>query len=167
MRKQSIEERFWAKVSKNGPVPAHCPELGQCWVWIAGTDRDGYGKFTVGSHHDKSHRVIWKMNGHEIPGNLCVLHRCDNPPCVRISYLFLGSQGENVRDRDRKGRGWVWKCEASANAKLTNQQVLEIKRKLAEGARQRRLAAEYGVSTAAICLLANGKTWRHVNKAAS
>ena len=40
-------ERFWAKVNRDGTVPAHCPELGPCWVWTAAVTKFGYSKFSV------------------------------------------------------------------------------------------------------------------------
>jgi len=43
----TLEDRFWAKVDKNGPVPAHRPELGPCWIWTAARFKRGYGKFGV------------------------------------------------------------------------------------------------------------------------
>jgi hypothetical protein len=33
------EENFWAKVDKNGPIPAHAPELSECWIWLGAKDR--------------------------------------------------------------------------------------------------------------------------------
>lgn len=38
----SPDQRFWAKVNKDGPIPIHRPDLGQCWVWT-GESRHGYG----------------------------------------------------------------------------------------------------------------------------
>src|SRR5258708_3651290 len=43
----SLSDRFWAKVNKNGPILI--PELGNCWVWTASTDRKGYGKLQIGT----------------------------------------------------------------------------------------------------------------------
>jgi hypothetical protein len=52
----------------------------------------------------RAHRYSWQIAFGEIPSGLCVLHRCDNPSCVRHDHLFLGTQAENMRDRIRKGR---------------------------------------------------------------
>ena len=42
-----MEERFWEKVDKNGPIPEKRPELGPCWLWLASISDNGYGKFSV------------------------------------------------------------------------------------------------------------------------
>jgi hypothetical protein len=49
---------------------------------------------------EKAHRVAWG----DVPENMLVLHRCDNPPCVRRSHLFLGRHLENQQDKVAKGR---------------------------------------------------------------
>src|SRR6185436_3349843 len=83
----TILERFWPKVSKHGPIPERCPELGPCWLWIAGTDIFGYGIIAIGGHrkgHERcgvaAHRVSWMIRFGVIPEKVCVLHKCDNPP---------------------------------------------------------------------------------------
>lgn len=88
---QPIAPRFWSKV--------HITD--GCWLWT-GALRNGYGRF--GSRPFKyAHRVSWELaNGPT--GDLKVLHRCDNPRCVRPDHLFLGTQLDNMRDRSAKGR---------------------------------------------------------------
>ena len=85
-----LGERFWIKVQKT-------PE---CWMWTASTDSDGYGQFD----HNHAHRVAWELTYDPIPPGLHVLHRCDNPPCVRPDDLFLGTPADNTRDMVEKGR---------------------------------------------------------------
>jgi hypothetical protein len=103
-----IEQRFWTKVNKNGPPPAHLPRLGGCWLWIAKAQIRGYGSI-AGVVNGKrrplyAHRVSWELTYGPIEGELEVLHRCDTPLCVRPDHLFLGTQQENLADARAKGR---------------------------------------------------------------
>lgn len=103
--RQAMEERFWAKVDKNGPVPQHMPHLGQCWIWTAGTGDEGYGQLCVDGRMRRAHRVSWEMQVGPIQEDKpCVLHHCDNRACVRPAHLWAGTLLDNCRDMDRKGR---------------------------------------------------------------
>jgi hypothetical protein len=99
-----LAERLWAKVDKNGPTPAHCPELGPCWVWIGKTKSHGYGQIRYQEKGIGTHRVAWSLTHGSIPDGLFVCHKCDNPPCCNPSHLFLGTTTENQQDASRKGR---------------------------------------------------------------
>lgn len=58
------------------------------------------------------HRIAWSLK-HGNPSNeLCVLHKCDNPPCCNTEHLFLGTRADNNADRDKKGRGY-WQRPSS------------------------------------------------------
>jgi len=103
MRK-TLEERFWAKVDKNGPVPEHCPELGPCWVWTASVSTKGYGQIRDEGILRQAHRVSWQMHYGAVQNGLFVLHRCDRPACCNPGHLFLGSNGDNQKDAAAKGR---------------------------------------------------------------
>jgi len=99
----SRTDRFWAKVNKNGPTPEHA--LGPCWVWTGARSQFGYGNLTTNGKQENAHRVSWEIHFGPIPDGIRVLHACDNPPCVRPFHLFLGTQKDNNRDREAKGRG--------------------------------------------------------------
>lgn len=93
--------RFWSKVNKHGP---RAGRLGRCWLWMGGCTQSGYGRFSIHSRMHRAHRVAWELTNGPIPEGICVLHRCDNPPCVRPSHLWLGTAADNQRDCVIKGR---------------------------------------------------------------
>lgn len=94
------EERFWDKVNMGGSI-----DYPYCREWNAFRNKQGYGQFRFQDRMQKAHRVSWILNKGEIPEELCVLHHCDNPPCVNPDHLWLGTDADNVADRDEKGRG--------------------------------------------------------------
>lgn len=102
----SLQERFWAKVNKDGRVVR--PELGPCWEWIAALRPDGYGVIGLGGRGDgigRAHVLSWEWaNGREVPQGLFVLHACDNPPCVRPDHLSVGTPKANHDDMVSKRR---------------------------------------------------------------
>ena len=97
---KSLEERFWAKVVVLGPD--------DCWEWRGTRLKTGYGLMHGGSGSAKrweiAHRVSWMVHFGEIPEELVICHRCDNPPCCNPAHLFLGTKADNNRDRASKGR---------------------------------------------------------------
>ena len=98
-----VEDRFWDKVNKNGPIPKHRPELGSCWIWIGRRESQGYGTINSGDKRLKAHRVAWFIKHGKMPeGEL--MHHCDNPPCVRYGHLKDGTHTDNMRDSASKGR---------------------------------------------------------------
>lgn len=112
----TVENRFWAKVRKgNG-----------CWEWSGGRDRRNYGHLEVNRRNILAHRFSWTLHFGPIPKGMLVCHSCDNPGCVRPDHLFLGTKKDNAQDAKRKGR--KPKGENHPSAKLTNEQVEEIRR---------------------------------------
>lgn len=94
------------------------------------------------------------------PGDRDVLHRCDNPTCVRPDHLFLGDQALNMADKVAKGR--QTRGASNSGAKLTAETVRDIRRRYADGSLQRLLAAEYGVTESLVSMVASRRIWKHV-----
>jgi hypothetical protein len=159
-----VEIRFWRHVDKNGPVPAHAADLGPCWIWTGGCNSKGYGELKWSGERGRvlAHRASWEIAFGPVPEGMKVLHRCDNPPCVRPSHLFVGTQADNVRDMASKDRGAACPGEANPNAKLSGEDVERIRKDLAEGASASDLARRHGVTPTQIYAIKTGRSWSHV-----
>ena len=160
MMDRETRDRFWKKV---------CLDLGpkSCWEWTASKLRDGYGSFKLDGRRQSAHRVAWQLVNGPIPRGegahgTCVLHHCDNPACVRPGHLFLGTNADNVRDREEKGRGAAATGEANNAVKLTKEQVYAIR---ADTRSQRKIAADHGVSPAQVYRIKRRKNWAHLPEA--
>ena len=119
-----------------------------CWVWTGSLDRHGYGRIRSEGPQLQAHRASWELHKGPVPKGegyhgICVLHRCDNPPCVNPIHLFLGSHTINMVDKVEKGRSP--RGETHGKTKLTDLQVVEI-RALAGTMLQREIGARFGVS---------------------
>lgn len=75
-----------------------------CWPWLGAKNNCGYGRSYTNGHSSLVHRRVWEAMYGPVPQGLCVCHHCDNPACCNPQHLFVGSQRDNLYDRDRKGR---------------------------------------------------------------
>lgn len=149
-------ERFWSKVAiTNDP--------NQCWLWKGKPSPKGYGVFGSNNMNRRAHRVVWEITYGVIPETLDVLHTCDIRNCVNPSHLFLGTHQDNMEDRNRKNR--QAQGERHPNAKLTESDVLEIRRIYKKHSRiygSRALAKVFNVSQAVIIEVVTRRTWKSV-----
>lgn len=136
-----------------------------CWEWTASFDSGGYGVIKVGGENKKAHRVSYEIFNGSIPEKMCVCHKCDNPKCINPDHLFIGTQQANIADRQNKCRsnGGSLQGEKNKSAKLTNMQVAEIKRAIADGCPQKDLAIKYSVSATTIWAIKHGLKWSCIN----
>ena len=149
--KRPIKERLWGKINILGPD--------DCWEWKAYCNEDGYGTIQCEYKSIKVHRLVWELENGLIPEGMDVLHRCDNPPCCNPNHLFLGTRGDNNRDRARKGRSAIG--EKSGRAVLTETQVREI-RLLKGKFTQQEIANRYGAKRETVRSVLNGNSWKEV-----
>jgi hypothetical protein len=89
--------RFSAKVDRSGGPDA-------CWPWRGFRDPKDYGHFFFDGAYVYAHREAWAQANGLIPEGLCILHRCDNPPCCNPAHLWPGTKAENNADKAAKGR---------------------------------------------------------------
>lgn len=154
-------ERFWKFVDKCGED--------ECWNWIGGIGKGGYGLFWINELHADVHssRASWMIHYGDIPDGMFVCHHCDNPACVNPKHLFLGTNKDNMQDMIAKGRRV--KCFGTKHGnhgtncwenKLSPEQVREIRHKYSGGGTSMyKLAREYGVGYSTINYLINRRNW--------
>jgi hypothetical protein len=76
-----------------------------CHPWLGGVGHAGHGRTHFpGIGRVPAHRLFWIIE-HGDPGELCVLHTCDNPPCCNTRHMFLGTRADNIEDMYLKRRG--------------------------------------------------------------
>ena len=75
-----------------------------CWVWTRPTNNKSYGYISLRKRKVLAHRLAYLVWIGPIPDGFCVLHRCDNPKCVRPDHLFVGTLKDNAVDMAQKGR---------------------------------------------------------------
>jgi hypothetical protein len=152
----TAEARFWAKVHKTDG----------CWLWTAGCISTGYGGFNLCKKPHicvTAHRFAYALAFGYIPPRMQVCHHCDNRRCVNPAHLFLGDWKANADDCTAKGRQNPWQGEQGHVNKLTEVDVLNIRRRLA--ARQgtiRGMAREYGVDRSTMQNVIHGRSWRYL-----
>lgn len=158
-RPTPLADRFASKVSPSS-------DENGCLLWLGSSDALGRGRISVpGKSPQLAHRIAWELRHGVIPDGLVVCHRCDVYACVNVEHLFLGTQLDNIADREAKGRTRRGRVERRSGAahgmsKLTWEQVCEIRARYAGGVvSQRQLACEFGVHHSQIGHIVRGEHW--------
>lgn len=137
-----------------------------CWIWTGSASTYHgltYGQMRFNNRTALAHRVSWILHHGEIPPGIMICHKCDNPICVNPSHLFLGTAKDNAVDRETKRRGHNRANERNARAKLTREQVHEIRTKYKPFKYgSYRLANEYGVCHSTVLKIVKGDLWPSV-----
>ena len=136
----------------SGTIPAGCIE------WSGTIAANGYGVLRHDGKQKYAHRVSYEDAFGEIPAGMCVCHSCDNRKCVNPKHLWLGTKGDNAKDRDAKGRHWVRSGESHPNAKLTARRVKAIRN---ERMGWRAAKLRFGISRSVYYAVLSGDAWKH------
>lgn len=135
----------------------------ECWEWTGSRNqKEWHGQWrNKAGEIELTHRASWRLFKSEIPGGLCVLHRCDNPICVNPTHLFLGTQSDNSNDMWQKGRARPATSlgEKHGMSKLNVNAVLEIRSSQLSGVE---LAKKFGITPTTVCDVRKRRIWKHV-----
>jgi len=151
----SLLDRFEEKIER-------IPECG-CWIWMGSSALWGYGQIWVVNRVMVAHRASWEMFNGPIPKGMCVLHKCDTPPCVNPYHLFLGTKSDNTQDmlsKKRENRHSRARGEQHGSVKLKESDVVKI---LRDRRVSPEVAKDYGVSDSQIRGIKRRECWAHVN----
>ncbi len=148
---------FWERVSMLTQVQ----ESG-CHVFTGSKDECGYGRINRDGKLVRLHRAVWERDNGTIPNGMVVCHTCDNPACINSTHLFTGTQVDNIKDMDKKGRRRTLIGSQQSQAKLSEEEIPKIKQRHGAGFSIAFISRMYGVSEGAIRAVVKGRTWRHV-----
>lgn len=139
----------------------HVHKTASCWLWLASTDKDGYG-WSSYFGQKKAHRCSYVYYKGPIPSGLMVRHKCDTPACVNPDHLILGTVIDNNKDctsRERQARG-----ETSGKTTLTPEFIKQIRLSYREGVFTNVIASTFGITNVAVTSIATGRTWSSIHQ---
>ena len=134
-----------------------------CWIWTGGVSGNGYGYANVNGKQVRAHRAVFEAMRRSIPDGGCACHRCDNKLCVNPDHIFIGSHAENMADMRSKHRHRPPIGERSGTAKLTAEQVREIRDMASWYVPHQEIADRFGVTRSHISHIVNRDKWKHIS----
>lgn len=160
IRSTEFRQKFWSNVDiNNGYITDE-----DCWLWTNTITPHGYGLTNIGHERFSAHRASYIMYKGIIYKGDIVCHDCDCRSCVNPNHLFTGTQSDNMQDCKEKGLLISFHKKGSNNimARLTEDQVKEIRRLAKLGIYQRILAEQFKVTQPYISEIILRKVWTHI-----
>jgi hypothetical protein len=137
------------------------PQESGCINWTGHTDKYGYGILTFNRKNTKAHRHAWLLAGNVIPDGLLILHKCvKNRACCNVDHLRAGSAKDNINDAIADGT--LTRGEKVNTAKLSEEDVLRIRKLYEEGVSRRILGTTFNVEYSTISRIVLRKNWTHL-----
>lgn len=132
-----------------------------CWEWKRWVQPNGYGVLWIEDKVWGVHRLMHIIHNGALSSEEIVCHTCDNPSCVNPDHLWSGTHKDNMQDAMQKGR--AIKGERVPSAKLTKEEVLEIREKYSSSdISQRDLADQYSLTKSTIGDIVREEIWTHL-----
>lgn len=132
-----------------------------CWEWSARISPFGYGQFSTSDGDSwQAHRFSYTLHKGKIPKGLCVCHTCDNRKCVNPTHLWVGTRNDNIQDMHRKGRARKATSEKNDGAKISWQEVREIRKLYPLMKSHRKLAVKFNISRRQISRITRNLSWK-------
>jgi hypothetical protein len=155
LKTKTPEQRFQEKIDQRG--------TDDCWPWLASTVNGGHGEFFVSPQRGKipAHSYALELaSGQPCPPGMEACHRCDNPPCCNPTHIYFGTRQQNVDDMWQRNR--VPLGSARRHSRLTEAQVVDIRRRCVGGESQKALAVAFAIGTAHVNHIVHGRQRKHV-----
>lgn len=162
----SLCRRMEKYTNLDGPMHPYDKNMGQCHVWEGHKIHNGYGRIRAVSKGGKSRMLL----AHRA-SLVCALtpafpsevarHTCDNRACVNPAHILPSSKWENITDREARDRNIVKKGEEHHRAKLTYQDIEDIKK---DPRSCLKISKSYNLSSTTIQAIKNGETWKTSQK---
>ena len=125
---------------------------------------NGYGRLWFNGKNEGAHRLVCFFRHGDPPTDKHeAAHECGVRACVNPAHLSWKTGSENNRDKVRHGTATVG--VTNPHARLSDADIVEIRRLRECGLSQRKIAARYGVSRENIRSILRGWTWSHVGGA--
>jgi len=150
----TLLKRFWDNVDIKSDD--------ECWEWQGSKTTAGYGLMWWNNELQYCHRLSIEFTGKQIPKRYHACHSCDNPSCVNPNHLFVGTPQDNINDKVFKGRHSFG--ENHPNARLSDNQVKEIRMLFEDGMWQTDIAKVFGVDSSHISRIVYGLVRRNLTK---
>lgn len=117
-----------------------------CWNYTGYKTPKGRAKTQIGNKSIATARLAYVVFNQKPIGGNCVCHSCDNPSCINPEHLWLGTQLDNIKDRNRKKRTGKSIGKANAKCRLSDEDVREIRRLSIAGLPTSDIAGSFGIS---------------------
>lgn len=131
-----------------------------CWIWRNANKKTGYGILNYHGQAISAHRYSYTIFKGPIPKKYEVCHTCDVRNCVNPEHLFLGTKSDNMQDCLNKKK--FSNGEKHYAAKITEENVKQIRLRRSMGEKIKNIANDFGISISSVCDLDKRRTWKHV-----
>lgn len=137
-------------------------EKAACWEWAGNLGDGRYGYLHVDGKSVRAHRWIYALLNGPIPDDQVVRHKCDNPKCVNPMHLEIGTHSQNCVDKYQRGRGADRKGAKHPLARITEADVIEIRRLAECGYTHKQISARFDISSQHVGKIVRRENWGHI-----